>query len=137
MKQSWVACWALVLVLAGCSADAGRPSGSIVSEANLGKQITVEGWAVNRKGGAQLLGGGFDLWIAGLESWPDGYYTGGDRGKRVKVTGVLAEDHGLPVFVPKKDDPIVQGIPVPEGTDLKKASHRYLVKNAKWELMEN
>ena len=104
--------------------------------ADLGKQITVEGFAVNRKIGAELVGTDFSLWIEGLSSWPKGYYSGGEKGKKVKVTGILAEDHGLPVFVPKKGEPPVQGIPVPKGTDLKKASHRYLLKNAKWELLE-
>ncbi len=61
----------------------------------------------------------------------------GDRGKRVKVTGVLTEDHALPVFIPKQGEPIPQGIPVPEATDLYQASHRYVLKEATWELLEN
>jgi hypothetical protein len=92
---------------------------------------------VDRKIGAQLIGPGFDLWIDGLSSWPEGYCTGGNKGNKVRVSGVLAEDNGLPVFIPKKGEPVIQGIPVPEGTDLKKASHRYILKNASWELLPN
>ena len=112
-------------------------AGSAVCDENLGKEITVVGWAVNRKNGAELVGeGGIELWIHDLASWPEGYYEGGDRGKKVKVTGILTQDHGLPVFVPKEGEPVVQGIPVEEGTDLEKASLRYVLKNARWELVE-
>ena len=143
MKRPWIALWAMALVLGGCSSEEDHPRApaqaqagtSVISAANLGKRITVEGWAVNSKGGAEVVGDDFSAWIDGLDFWPEGYYTGGDRGKRVKVTGVLAEDHALPVFIQKKGEPIPQGIPVPEGTDLHKASHRYLLKDATWELV--
>ncbi len=143
MKRLWIAWWAMALTLGGCPSDEDHPrapgqaGAPIVSSANVGRRITVEGWAVNRKGGAEVIGADFSVWIDGLDSWPEGYYMGGDRGKRVKVIGILAEDHVLPVFIPKKGEPIPQGIPVPEGTDLSKASHRYLLKDAKWELMED
>lgn len=124
-----------LLLLAGCSAFCNPAPAPGVSDANLGKVITVEGRAVDRKIGAQLIGAGFDLWIDGLGSWPEGYGTGGDKGKKVRVSGVLAEDNGLPVFIQKKGEPVVQGIPVPEGTDLKKASRRYILRDARWELL--
>jgi hypothetical protein len=107
-----------------------------VTTANLGKVITVKGWAVNRKNGAALDGEGFCVWIHGLNSWPPGYYKGGTRGKKVSVTGRLTEDHGLPVFVQKKGQPWVQGMPVPEGTNLEKASRRFVLKAARWKLLE-
>ncbi len=145
MKRLWIAWGAMTLIFGGCPSDKDRPRApakdragtAIVSAANLGKRITVGGWAVNRRGGAEVVGTDFSVWIDSLDAWPEGYYVGSDRGKRVKVTGVLAEDHGLPVFIQRKGEPIPQGIPVPEGTDLNKASHRYLLKEAKWELMEN
>ncbi len=144
MKHLGTVWWAMVLILDGCSSDEDHPrtpakdqaGACVISAANLGKRIAVEGWAVNRPIGAELVGDDFSIWIDGLDFWPEGYYTGGDRGKRVKVTGVLAEDHALPVFIPEKGKPIPQGIPVPEGTDLYKASHRYLLKDARWELLE-
>lgn len=113
-----------------------EPNTASVSAVNLGKRITVEGWAVSRKNGAQLVGTDFDLWIDGLHSWPEGYYSGGDKGKKVRVSGVLAKDNDLPVFFPKNFEFSFQGIPIPDETDLEKASHRYLLKNAKWELTE-
>ncbi len=105
-----------------------------VSAENIGRRVTVEGWAVNRKGGAALEGEGFTLWIVEMEGWPAEYCRGGERGKRLRVTGVLQEDHGLPVFIPRPDQPIPQGIPVPEGTDLEAASRRFLLEDVSWEL---
>ena len=113
--------------------DTPEPDASAdVSAANLGKRITLVGRAIDRKGGATLVGEGFEVWIADLDAWPDGD-RGGDDGRRLRVTGTLAEDHGLPVFVPRDDEPIVQGVPVPEGTDLDAASHRFLLRDARWE----
>jgi hypothetical protein len=132
----WIRAFFLALfLLAGCSAFSNQAVGPGVSDANLGKVITVEGRAVNCKIGAQLIGAGFDLWIDGLSSWPEGYCNSGDGGKKIKVSGILAEDNALPVFIPRKGEPVVQGIPVPEGTDLKKASHRYILRDARWELL--
>jgi hypothetical protein len=129
-----------LLILAGCPSRPAKPgpadAASVVSDENIGKEITVVGWAVNSKIGALLVGDGLDLWIEDLAGWPDGYYEGGERGKKVKVTGILEQDHGLPVFVPREGEPVVQGIPVEEGTDLEKASLRYVLKNAKWEPVE-
>lgn len=104
-----------------------------VGAENVGKRVLLKGWAVNRKGGAVLVtDDGEHVWIDGLASWPDGYYRGGDKGKRLRVSGTLDEDHGLPVFVQKEGEPIVQGVPVPEGTDLEKASHRFVLRDASW-----
>ncbi len=102
----------------------------------LGKSITLEGKAVNAKMGALLIGDNFSIWIDGLDAWPEGYYQGGDDGKRIKVTGILIEKYDLPVFIPNKGELPVSGIPIPKGTDLKEASHRYLLENAEWELIE-
>jgi hypothetical protein len=103
-----------------------------VTTANVGQTITVVGRAINRKGGATLVGEGFEVWMTEFDSWPDGYYRGGDDGELLTVSGVLGQDHGLPVFVPTPGEPIVQGVPVPEGTDLDQASHRFLLSDAKW-----
>jgi hypothetical protein len=107
----------------------------IVSPANLGKQITVVGRAESSKIGARLAGDQFVLWIDGLSSWPIGYYSVGKQGVRIRATGILAEDNDLPVFIQREGDLPVQGIPVPEGTDLKKASHRFVLKKATWEVI--
>jgi hypothetical protein len=91
----------------------------------------LDGVAENRKLGAGLRGDGFDVWIDGLEGWP-----GSHAGRRVRVTGILEERHDLPVHVQKPGEPVSAGIPVPDGTDLRKASHRYIVRNAKWSLIQ-
>ena len=102
----------------------------------LGKSITLEGKALNAKMGALLKGDDFSIWINELAEWPQGYYRGGDEGKRVKVRGIVIEKYDLPVFIPKKGDLPRAGMPVPEGTDLKEASRRYLLENAEWEPIE-
>ncbi len=102
----------------------------------VGKLVTLEGVAINQKIGAALWGEGETIFIDTMDSWPDGYYHGGEQGKRVRVTGTVIERHDLPVFIRRKDVPSVQGIAVPEGTDLHKASHRFLIQNAKWVAVE-
>ena len=44
---------------------------SQISQENIGKKITIEGEAINRKMGAQLVSKTVDIWIADLPSWPD------------------------------------------------------------------
>ncbi len=94
----------------------------------VGRQVRISGTAADAKMGAILLGdGNQSIWMDGMDAWPPGFYEGGDKGKRVCVIGTVIEKNDLPVFVQKKDEPIMQGIPVPEGTDLEKARKRYLI----------
>ena len=104
--------------------------------AHLGKVVTVEGKAVNMKVGAALFGDGEAIFVDGIDFWPDGYYLGEERGKRLRVTGTVIDRHDLPVFIPKEGELPKAGIPVPEGTDLHKASRRFLIQNAKWVVVE-
>ncbi|OAI49620.1 hypothetical protein AYO44_06345 [Planctomycetaceae bacterium SCGC AG-212-F19] len=104
--------------------------------AHVGQRVTVEGVATNQKVGASLCGDGEAIFIDGIHSWPAGYYFGGEQGKRLRVTGTVIERHDLPVFIPKPDKAPPQGIPVPEGTDLQKASQRFLLQNARWAVVE-
>ncbi len=76
------------------------------------------------------------IYIDGLDSWPDGFYLGGDNGKRVRVTGTIIKRSDLPVYIEDKNEPIKQGIPVPPGSDLKKMSQRFLLKDAKWVVLD-
>ncbi len=105
---------------------------------HIGKKVTLYGKAIDEKSGAALycVGKAFcpAIYIDGLDTWPDGLYLGGDAGKSVIVTGTVIERDDLPVFIENKNEPAKQGIPVPPGTDLKKASHRFLLKDAKWEV---
>jgi hypothetical protein len=96
----------------------------------LGQQVTLEGVAETRKLGAALRGNGFDVWIDRMERWP-----AEALGRKVRVTGILEERQDLPVYIQKAGEPPAAGIPVPEGTDLREASRRYLVRDSKWSLI--
>lgn len=102
-----------------------------VLAAQLGKQVTLIGVAENHKIGASLGGKDFGIAIDGIHRWPEEF-----EGKQVSVTGIVIERFDLPVFIRNPNEPDVQGIPVPPSTDLRKASHRYLLKDAKWKLHE-
>ena len=98
----------------------------------VGRKVTLIGKAENEKLGAVLvLESGQTIWMNEMERWPNGYYTEKES-KSVQVTGVLIEKYDLPIIVPSNDSIVKQGIPVPQGTDLKEASHRYLMKNYNW-----
>jgi hypothetical protein len=104
---------------------------------HLGKTITLEGIAENAKLGPLLSGKDNSIWIDGLDGWPEGVYQGGNRGKKLRVTGTVIVRDDLPVFVSPKEGAIVpQGIPVPLGTDLKEARKRYLLRDARWVVLE-
>ena len=96
----------------------------------LGQTITVEGEAQNWKVGPAINTGTYLYWIDLLGEWPETL-----QGRRLRVTGTLIERHDLPVFIPRDDELPIAGIPVPEGTDLHKASHRYLLTHATWSLL--
>ncbi len=103
---------------------------------SLGKEIILEGNAESAKLGAlMIVGDSTSIWIDGLESWPEGYYST-EESKWVRATGKLIEKYDLPVFISEDGKPHQTGIPVPKGTDLKKASHRYLLKDATWEIID-
>jgi len=102
----------------------------------VGQRVTVEGVAVNQKVGAALWGEGRTIFIDGVHSWPEGYYFGGEQGRRLQVSGTVVERHDLPVFIPRKGEPAIQGIPVPEGTDLHQASQRFLLQHVRWAVVE-
>lgn len=120
---------AIALMFIGCARhhDAVAVTRADLLRSSVGQRVSLVGVAEPRKLGAALRGGDFYVWIDGLHDWPTEYV-----GQRVEVVGVLEERHDLPVFVQKPDEPPVQGIPVPEGTDLHEASRRYVVKDARW-----
>lgn len=95
----------------------------------VGQLVTLEGKALDAKEGALLEGDGGSIWLEGIDGWPRGYYKGGDDGRRVRVTGVVIEKSDRPVFIDEPGAPQKAGIPVPAGTDLKKAARRLLLRN--------
>ena len=133
MNRAFLALYLSLFVFCGCTTTPHAPQ-TTFSKAQLGKRITLVGRALDLKLGALLSLDNSAVWIKGVDRWPDGYYLGGDTGKMVKVTGVLGEDHALPVYI-EDENIVISGIPMPKGTDLRKASHRYILKKAKWELL--
>ena len=111
----------------GCASPPGR--GSQLA-GHLGQSVTLEGVAETRKLGAALRAEGFDVWIDRLAEWPRDLV-----GRRVRVAGVLEERHDLPVYVARPGEPAAGGIPVPEGTDLREASRRYVIRDARWSVI--
>ena len=121
--------WALVLAsLLGVSVT-GCASQSKM-DTQLGQFVTLVGTAEARKLGAALRGDDFEVWIDQLQDWPSNYV-----GQKVRVTGVLEERQDLPVYVQRPGEPAAAGIPVPEGADLREASRRYVLRDAKWSLI--
>ncbi|HEX3356382.1 MAG TPA: hypothetical protein VHS31_05310, partial [Tepidisphaeraceae bacterium] len=89
------------------------------------------GIAASRMVGAYLQGP--NIYVAfPRDRWPDDA-----EGKRVTVTGLPVERHDLPVFIPKEGEVQIQGIPMPEGTDLYKASARIVIEQAKWSVVSD
>lgn len=105
---------------------------------HIGKKITFVGKTVNAKPGALLiLENEEKIWMDDMLSWPAGYYSGVGNAKTIRVVGILIERNDLPVFIQDENDPLIQqGIPMPNGTDLKKASHRFLLKEYTWDIIE-
>ena len=92
-------------------------------------KTTITGTARNAKLGA-LVQGDRTVWVDKLNEWPDALLN-----KKVQVSGKLVKRADLPVVVqPKEGEPQVSGIPVPEGTDLKKAAERWVMEGAAWAL---
>ena len=104
---------------------------------HVGKKIIIIGKSTNEKiGAAVTLSNDKRIYIEDFNSWPKNYYLGERKSKTVKITGILIERNDLPVFI-ANDDELKQGMSVPKGTDLKQASHRFLLKNVSWKIIKN
>jgi hypothetical protein len=137
----------LLPTICGCSQNQTPSLGDDVSKEHrlswpkdwsdhLGRTVTLEGTAADAKLGALLQGEHDTIWIDGLDSWPEGFYSGGEKGKRVRVTGTVIQKDDMPVFLQKPGEPPRAGIPVCSEEELKKAKWRYLLKDAKWTVLE-
>ena len=104
---------------------------------HVGQTVTLEGMAANAKLGAVLKGKQGAIWIDGLDSWPEGYYSGGDQGKHLRVTGTVIKKDDMPVFVQKPGEVPPAGIPVASEAEREKSKWRYLLKDAKWDDLES
>lgn len=108
----------------------------------LGQMVTLEGTAVDCKLGPQLNGQGAEvIWIEGPNglrawNWPNGFYKGGDRGKRLRVRGLVIERHDLPILGLPCTNEVSCALECPEGMTPYEASHRYLLANVEWIILE-
>ena len=50
-------------------------------------------------------------------------------GKIIEITGILAEDYNLSVYTDRRGGWPLAGTPVPPGIDIRKASHRFILKD--------
>jgi hypothetical protein len=105
-------------------------------EEHIGQIVTLEGTAADAKLGALLVGDGNSIWIDGLESWPEGFYRGGDNSKRLRVTGKIIKRDDMPVFIQKPGEKASAGIPVKNEQELEQGKWRFLLKDAKWTVIE-
>ena len=123
---------AVVLMCMGCARhhDTVGAVRAASLRSSVGQRVTLVGIAEPRTLGAALRCDGFDVWIDELHDWPSVCLD-----QRVRVVGVLEERHDLPVFVRRPGEWPVQGIPVPEGTDMHEASRRYVVRNLEWSVL--
>lgn len=107
----------------------------------MGQRMTVVGEGANYKIGAKVRCKGFTISVDLADNhWPQEIYTRNDQGevvmKTVKVTGKLEQWSDVPVFTPSQNRG-QQGVPVPEGTDLKEARKRYVLVDVKWEIVSD
>ncbi len=95
----------------------------------VGKEVAILGRAEDAKGGAVIITNGSLVWIEDLNFWPDKFF-----GKKVRVTGIVIQKEDLPVFEIEPGSEQKTGIPVEPGTGIQRASLRYLLGGATWEL---
>ena len=105
---------------------------------HLGQCVTVHGKALNHKLGAYLEGDEYGIYVDLPDThWPSGLYFGKGDGEQVTVTGTVVERNDVPVFIPNPNKPLVQSVPVPEGTDLEGASKRYVLESVEYQKSNN
>src|SRR4051794_35401591 len=100
MRRALASLCFLLVAIAGCfrtqtaSSDRPRAEEDGVKwpkdwTKHLGQTMTLEGTAADAKFGALLEGGSGAIWIDGLEQWPEGFYPGEGKGKRLWVSGTV------------------------------------------------
>ncbi|HLT35785.1 MAG TPA: hypothetical protein VK034_05855, partial [Enhygromyxa sp.] len=90
--------------------------------------VIAQGYAQGQKIGAVINLGGPTLGLIfadGESQWTV------PLGARVRVEGRVVERADLPVFVADPDEPAMQGMPVPPGTDLDQARRRWVIEGAR------
>lgn len=129
--QLTIATLALALTACTLRPDARAVSDADAPESLIGQRVAVTGVAENWKLGPKVTEGNLSLWVD-ARHWPADV-----SGKRVEVVGVLEQRADLPAF--REEDhatgELPQGIPVPEGSDIRKASLRYVLAKPSWRVI--
>jgi hypothetical protein len=88
--------------------------------------VIAEGYAVSSKSSEMLDLGGPTLGVIfdGAGGWQV------PLGAWVQVRGTVVQRSDLPVFIQDPNEPIMQGMPVPPGTDLEQARKRWVIEHA-------
>lgn len=101
-----------------------------------GKRIRLVGsvsWERTKDNGVAVEINSQLVWLEGVGSW----HSERPAGKKVLLTGVLGAVDDKPVFRYKRGAPFGVGLPVPEPLDPAKLRRRYVLRNAKWEFLED
>ena len=102
--------------------------------AHLGEKVRMVGkmsWERTPDFGTALQVNGCLVWFPDVAKWPFDF----PPPNYVLATGTLAQAEDIPVFRYEKGKPFGQGLPVPEPYNLKDMSRRFLLRDAKWELI--
>jgi hypothetical protein len=93
--------------------------------------VIAEGYAVSSKSSELLDLGGPTIGVIfdGDGAWQV------PHGAWVQVRGTIVERSDLPVFIADPNEPIMQGMPAPPGTDLEQARKRWVIEHATVKLL--
>jgi hypothetical protein len=114
--------------VAATPADASAPGAVVEWSKLVGQCVIAEGYLTGGgKSPMRLIGGSWSIGIApeAVRAGPGSPAAGGSR---VRVRGVVAVRADLPVFIQKPGELPMQGMPVPEGTDLEQARKRFVLE---------
>jgi hypothetical protein len=112
------------------------PAASIDWASRRGRCVIVEGYI---EGGGKtkphLLDAAGSIGVVLDDPKSDDAWDRLRHGARARVRGFVAERADLPVFIEEPGGPVMQGIPVPPGTDLEKARRRWVIERATAEVL--
>jgi hypothetical protein len=106
--------------------------------ARRGRCVVVEGFAHGGGKDPPSVRSGTMAVDVELEDPPEPLYTWSPgHSARVRVRGVVSRRADRPVFIQRPGAPPMQGIPVPEGTDLEAARRRWVLEHASVEVVRS
>ena len=88
-------------------------------------------WECTPDFGTALQVNGRLVWLPDMAKWP----FDSSLQSYVLANGTPAQAEDIPVFRYEKGKPFGRGLPLPEPYELKEMSRRFLLRDAKWELI--